>query len=228
MKGRWPHPGVIALCAAGAVFGWAVEEWRIERAATRALFRLQVQELRAGAEQASPATPRLPSPSSSELGGAGAQPSRTEVEQLAARLAHNQEVVGSSPTLGTFIPRDVAPGFLPTPEGLWSAVVEPWTQPEFLALPAVAGIVSAVGLPTREDCERALDDRETLSMLETSQALTLALYDLADRCTSRPDALQRACDACAAASRALADRLDRTTGYRHWRMLMDLYEDWSL
>lgn len=110
---------------------------------------------------------------------------------------------------------------MPTPEGLWDMTVELWKQPEFLAEPGVREIVQAVGLPTLEDCQRALQDSEALSMLETCQLLTLQAV------MATIDAAEAVAERSVAADRALTDRLDKVSGYAHWSALHSLYEEWS-
>jgi len=144
---------------------------------------------------------------------------------------------------------ELDPGMEPTAEGLYSFTTEQWSQLDGLtvaeALDLMHGNVEGYdltghalllerlgGLPTQEDCVRALEDREAQELLTSACTLNAALAVLefmphSQRGSDASRLLEQARDMRNSAERALMRRLEDVTGYGHWLLLREVFERWS-
>lgn len=125
------------------------------------------------------------------------------------------------------LPRDLAPGMLPTAEGLYASTVELWSQAEFL----LDIHATHLDLPTYDDCLAAVKDPCAMSLLKRSQALQISLGVLGQVPDARRgEAFQRSLETtermAVDAERNLMRRLD-CLGYPRWTEMSEKYAEWS-
>lgn len=128
------------------------------------------------------------------------------------------------------LPRDLAPGMLPTPTGLYANTVELWSQADFL----LDSGLTHLDLPTWDDCVGALQDQRTLELFTRVQALNITLgiigqTPLERRGVEFVKSLETTARLAEAAERDLMCRMDGNgaNGYPRWLEMHEKYRSWA-